>query len=77
MKGEILYKKLSKRDYSGSVLDKYAQLLQTILFNIVGNNEKKMFFDLLEKANLENKRIEIKEESVYNEEIFIEDLFLR
>ena len=56
MNGKDLYFKYSERDYSGSVDDIYAQLLSTIHHNI-GEG----LFPLLEKAELENKRLSLKE----------------
>lgn len=44
----------SKRDYTGSKTDEYAQLLATIMFHI-GTD----IFDLLEKAESEGKKLEV------------------
>jgi hypothetical protein len=44
----------SKRDYTGSKADEYAQLLNTIMFNI-GNE----LFDLLEKAEKQSKKLQV------------------
>lgn len=55
MNGQNLYLKLSKRDYSGSSQDEYAQLLGT-LFNHVHSG----VFDLLERAEKLNKKLAIK-----------------
>ncbi len=45
MKGDDLYKKLSIRDYSGSENDAYAQFLQTLFYNIQGENEIDLFLN--------------------------------
>ena len=76
MKGDDLYKKLSIRDYSGSEIDAYAQFLQTLFYNIQGENEIDLFFKLIENSVKQNKRIKIKKESVNNENLFINDLIL-
>ena len=76
MKGDDLYKKLSIRDYSGSENDAYAQFLQTLFYNIQGENEIDLFFKLIENSVKQNKRIKIKKESVNNENLFINDLIL-
>lgn len=73
MKGETLYIELSKRDYSGSDQDQYAQLLQSIHSSAFLNNELEEFYQLLEKAEEENKKISVKD---FPEEIFISDLVL-
>lgn len=55
MTGKELFKSYtSKRDYTGSKSDEYAQLLVTIMFHI-GNE----IFDLLEKAESEGKKLEV------------------
>jgi hypothetical protein len=51
---ELFVKYTSKRDYTGSKADEYAQLLQTILFHI-GNE----LFDLLEKAEKQAKKLQV------------------
>lgn len=73
MKGKELYIKLSNRDYSGSDQDKYAQLLQTIHNSAFLNDELPQFYQLLEKAEAENKKIDVND---LQEEIFISDLVL-
>lgn len=56
MKGKDLYKYLvSKRDYSGSEADEYAQFLTT-LFSQLGDS----FFALLETAHSKDKKLSIK-----------------
>ena len=61
----------SKRDYSGSKADEYAQLLETIRFHI-GND----IFPLLEKAETENKKISIKDSDALVDEYSIDDVIL-
>ncbi|CAI9429250.1 Type I restriction endonuclease subunit M [Candidatus Ornithobacterium hominis] len=62
--GKELFKKLSKRDYSGSGEDKYAQLLITLHFSLVLFGREKQFYKLLEKAVKENKKIIVVDNSV-------------
>ncbi len=70
----VLYRKNSKRDYSGNERDVYAQLLQTIHLHLSLNNEEKEFLELLEIAEKQNKKIALKNFDV--EEIFFKDLIL-
>lgn len=66
MNGKELYTDLvSKRDFSGSETDSYAQLLQTIYHNIGSK-----IFPLLEKAQKENKKLSIKE---FSSEILVDE----
>ena len=59
MTGIELYEKYtSKRDFSGSVQDEYAQLLHTIRLQI-----DKAIFKLLEKAESLGKKLSVKEDS--------------
>jgi hypothetical protein len=51
---ELFIQYTSKRDYTGSKTDEYAQLLETIMFHI-GNE----IFDLLEKAEKEEKKLKV------------------
>lgn len=56
MNGQQLFENYRKdRDYSGSPSDQYAQLLQTV-FHHIGTD----IFNLLEKAEAEGKRIDVK-----------------
>lgn len=60
MNGKELYKKYtSRRDFSGKPEDVYAQLLNTLLFN-VGDD----LYDLLEKAESSGQKIEITNDNV-------------
>ena len=54
-KGFELYKQLSKRDYSGSESDQYAQLVGTLFSHF-----KSDLFPLLEKAEKEGKKLVLK-----------------
>lgn len=55
MTGNKLFNEYTtKRDYTGSEADEYAQLLETIRFHI-GNK----IFDLLEIAEKEGKRLKV------------------
>lgn len=65
MNGKDLYFKYSERDFSGSVDDIYAQLLSTIFAHI-----GKDLFPLLEKAELDNKRLSLKE---HDESLLIDE----
>ncbi|NJB83632.1 hypothetical protein [Wenyingzhuangia aestuarii] len=70
MNGQNLYLKLSKRDYSGSSQDEYAQLLGT-LFNHVHSE----IFNLLEKAEKLGKKLAVKN-SENLDEYTVEDIVL-
>lgn len=55
MNGKELYDRYtSKRDYTGSKPDEYAQLLETIIFR-----KGILTFNLLEKAESEEKKLEV------------------
>jgi len=76
MTGKELFEKYTAlRDFSGSEDDEYAQLLQTIFYQI-GND----FFPLLEKAEAEGKKIDVvnpfKDTSILWDEICPEDVIL-
>lgn len=51
-KGFELYKQLSKRDYSGSEADEYAQLIGTLFSHLRAD-----LFPLLERAEKEGKKL--------------------
>lgn len=74
--GEELYNKLSQRDYSGSKSDNYAQLLQTLFLHLAASNELTKFFNLLDRAKIENKQISVIESDCNKDEYFFEDLIL-
>lgn len=60
MKGKDLFQQYtSKRDYSGSKADEYAQLLLTIFTHI-----HEAIYPLLEKAEADNKKLSLKEPSL-------------
>lgn len=70
MKGQELYNQYtSKRNYSGSKADEYAQLLETIRFHI-GD----AIFPLLETAEAENKQLRIKAQDVLVDEYSTADI---
>jgi len=72
MNGKELYLKyVSQRDYSGSEADKYAQLLQTVFYQIDAD-----IFPLLEKAENEEKKLTVTPEALSNDEIVTSDLVL-
>jgi hypothetical protein len=54
----------TKRDYSGSVLDNYAQTLETFFHHAFLNNDVEKFYKLLIKAEKLNKHIGYKEPEV-------------
>ena len=70
MKGQNLYLKLSKRDYSGSSQDEYAQLLGTIFIHI--HTE---IFSLLEKADTLGKKLSLIDSEI-SDEYTVEDIKL-
>ncbi|MGJ1499854.1 hypothetical protein ACR79R_21250 [Sphingobacterium spiritivorum] len=71
MTGQELYKKLSKRDYSGSAADLYAQLLQTLF----GHIQDKLF-PYLEQAESDNKQLDIDPSAVDQDEYQESDIIL-
>ena len=77
MTGEEIYNDLiSKRDYSGSKADEYAQFLVTLFFHL----KEEELFPLLEKAHAENKTLALKssaeDSTVLVDEYTIEDITL-
>lgn len=77
MKGKQLYLELSKRDYTESTADCYAQFLQTIYFHLALSGEIEKFYDLLETANRGKKLIHLKEIVDFRDEYFFEDLIIK
>ena len=69
MDGIKLYKELSKRDYSGSESDSYAQLLRTLFFNVQDN-----LFPILKSAHDQGKKLRLKNESLQNDEFTMSDI---
>lgn len=59
MEGKEIFDSLSQRDYSGSEADKYAQTLQTIFFHCTMSGEMQEFYDILKKAESENKKLTV------------------
>ncbi|MDP3561718.1 MAG: hypothetical protein Q8R83_06045 [Legionellaceae bacterium] len=71
---ELLRDITSKRDYSGSDEDRYAQLLMTIWSNI-----KEGIYPILEKADKEGKKLNLKAkstDSIIVDEIVVDDIIL-
>ena len=68
----------SKRDYSGSEMDTYAQLLITIKFQLNPTNNKREFFDLLVKAERAGKRLAVcditENGTIYRDELTLSDI---
>ncbi len=73
MEATEIYDKLSQRDYSDNEADRYAQTLQTVFFHCNMSGQKQEFFKLLEKAELENKKISAPDDA---EEYSIETILL-
>lgn len=72
---DLLSQYTSKRDYSNSPSDQYAQLLETIFFHI-----GKELFKLLEKAEKESKKLEVldltENGTILRDEIQLTDIIL-
>lgn len=67
MDGKELYSDyVSKRDYSGSLADEYAQLLMT-LYSHLGNS----LFSILEEAESKDKKLSLNDEITKN--VFIDE----
>lgn len=77
MKGNELYLKLSKRDYTQTGKDQYSQLLKTLFFHLASSGEIEKFYNLLENAEIQNKKIFLKENRDKKDEYFFEDLTLQ
>lgn len=69
MTGQQIFEQKTVRDYTGSEADEYAQLLMSIFMHI-GND----LYPLLEKAEKEGKKVDLKD--VEKDEIIISDLIL-
>lgn len=73
MTGKELFKKYTDRDFSGSEADVYAQTLLTIFAHVHDD-----IFPLLEKAEKENKKLDIKSfpenEQMLHDELVKEDI---
>lgn len=63
MKGNEIFDNLSHRDYSDSEADQYAQTLQTIFFHCTASGEVQDFYDILEKAESENKKLSLPDDA--------------
>lgn len=74
---DLLNKYLSKRDYSGSEEDIYAQDIETFYNFSLLHNEEGRFLALLKKADKEQKRITYAtEQDVLCSDIFVHQLTL-
>ena len=75
---EILKAYQSQRDFSGSKIDSYAQDLSTYFFHAKMQGKVEVFYKLLEKAELENKKIEFVEPpmDILYDDYPVEDLIL-
>lgn len=69
MTGQQIFEQKSARTYTGDEADEYAQLLMSIFMHI-GDD----LYPLLEKAEKEGKKVELK--YVEKDEIIISDLIL-
>ena len=72
----ITFNKFSQRDYTGSSKDVYAQLLSTLHHHLWCSGEIEKFYELLEKAEKQNKQIALKTNSIDQDEYFFDDLVL-
>lgn len=75
---EILEAYQKQRDFSGSEFDSYAQDLYGFYFHAQMQSQVEMFFQLLENAELENKRIVFAEpeEDILYDDYPVEELIL-
>lgn len=81
MTGEEIYEMYqSKRDYSGSEEDQYAQFLNTMWGNAAVTGEIKIFYSLVEKAHEAKKKLAVDyskiPEGILYDEYFMDDLFM-
>jgi hypothetical protein len=73
MTGQELYTRYtSRRDYSGSDADQYAQLLSTIFRNILDG-----IYPLLEKAEAEGKKLTLSDPAILQDEYTSADVILK
>nr|WP_199156030.1 hypothetical protein [Pedobacter sp. ASV2] len=75
---EILEVYQKQRDFSGSEMDSYAQDLYGYYFHAQMQGKADLFYKLLEKAELENKKIVFVEpsEDILYDDYPLEDLIL-
>lgn len=59
MSGENLFLKLSKRDFSGSEADLYAQELQTMFSHFAASGEISEFYSKLETAEKNGQKLSL------------------
>lgn len=72
MSGIDIYKKyISQRDFSSSPSDQYAQLLQTLFYHL-----QDALFPILEKAEMEGKRISLSRSSHSDDEYTTDNIIL-
>lgn len=77
MNGEELFLKLSKRDFSGSDADEYAQLLETMFSWAAVSDDLDLFYKKLEEAEKAGKRLTFKEpKDILYSGIAVEDFIL-
>jgi len=76
--GDIMAYYQTFRDHSGSVLDSYAQDLETFLMHAQLNNDVEKFYKLLIKAEKLNKHIGYKEmpEDIMYDDYFVSKMIL-
>jgi hypothetical protein len=78
-KGEALFEDYQKlRDHTGSEIDSYAQDLLTYLMHAQLQSKAEVFYQLLERAEKENKQISFIEPSpeILYDDYLVEDLIL-
>ncbi|MEJ7778678.1 MAG: hypothetical protein WKF68_03730 [Daejeonella sp.] len=78
--GAALFEEYQKlRDYSGSETDSYAQDLCTFLMHAQQQGKAEVFYQLLERAEKENKQISFIEPSpeILYDDYLVEDLILK
>ena len=76
--GDIMAYYRTQRDYSGSVIDSYAQDLETFFHHAFLNNEVEQFYKLLINAEKLNKHISYKEmpEDIMYDDYFVSEMIL-
>lgn len=71
----------NKRGYTGSEIDNYSQLLETIHLHLLANNTENDFYIILENAEKQGKKIIISEnfykQETTNQEISINDILIK
>jgi hypothetical protein len=81
MKGKKIFENITKkRDLSNNSNNNYAQLLQTIFFELSAKGQTEDFYNLLELAETQSKKLTLKEETepiTTCSEIFLNDIILK